>query len=140
MDDTLAKEYFASVPKAVQNGDEWLVPCNQSDAQMPDLLFTFEPPKATGTTHFPAGPGGSSTASYAASVSGKYFIGNLSGNNDGMCQANINQAGEGTGWDIILGDTFLVSQLVVFDVGSDNGNTDKRNPTKGQIGFAPKPA
>ena len=43
-------------------------------------------------------------------------------------------------WDIILGDVFLMTQLVVFDVADPNGSVDSSYPSHGQIGFAPKPA
>lgn len=67
------------------------------------------------------------------------MIGGASGKNDSMCSGSINANDKGNGWDVILGDVFLESQLVVFDLGSDNGSKDKSVPPKGQIGFAPKP-
>lgn len=77
---------------------------------------------------------------YNAVIPGKYFIGNPTGKNDGMCEAGIGNAISGEAFDVILGDVFMVSQLVIFDLGSPNGVVDSNYPTHGQIGFAPKPA
>lgn len=106
---------------------------------MPDFQVIFTPPKADSPTHYPAGKGGSSINPYTAVVPGQYLIGSGSGKNDGMCQGSISGTDKGNGWDVILGDAFLTSQLVVFDLSSDNGSKDKDAPSKGQIGFAPKP-
>jgi aspergillopepsin I len=106
---------------------------------MPDFQVFFKPPKAENPTHYPAGKGGSSIAPYTATVPGAYMIGSASGNNDGMCQGTITSNDKGNGWDIILGDVFLMSQLVVFDLGNSNGSKDKDAPAHGQVGFAPKP-
>jgi aspergillopepsin I len=77
---------------------------------------------------------------YHAVIPGEYFIGNPTGNDDGMCEAGIGNAGSGEAFDVVLGDVFMVSQLVVFDLGNPNGVVDSKYPTHGQIGFAPKPA
>lgn len=105
---------------------------------MPDFQLNFEPPAAA-NLNSPVGSGGIGSGPYTASVPGIYLIGNQSGKKDEMCQASISQSDKGNGWDIILGDAFLISQLVVFDAGSSNGNKDKSLPSRGQIGFAPKP-
>lgn len=57
-----------------------------------------------------------------------------------MCQGGMNNMGAEQPWDIILGDVFLMTQLVVFDVADPNGSVDSSYPSHGQIGFAPKPA
>lgn len=71
---------------------------------------------------------------------GQYLIGGLDGKNDGKCAGGISAQSKGNGWDYILGDVFLESQLVVFDLGqSVNGVADPGLPTRGQIGLGAKP-
>ena len=56
-----------------------------------------------------------------------------------MCQASITASEKTKNWDLILGDAFMMSQLVVFDMGGANGYSGKDWPERGQIGFASKP-
>lgn len=106
---------------------------------MPDFHLTFTPPKSVGDTHYPAGKGGSQVSqSYTAIIPGNYLIGVPTGK-DNMCFGAVSSVDKGSGWDIILGDVFLMSQLVVFDLGNSNGNKNKNLPIRGQIGFAQKP-
>jgi aspergillopepsin I len=115
------------------------VPCDPAAAKLPNLTITFTPPQPVSTLVQPGGSGGISTKPYQAVIPGEYIIGNPTGNNDGMCHAGINNAGSGQAWDAILGDVFMMSQLVVFDLGDENGSVDSKYPSHGQIGFAPKP-
>ena len=134
----LAKKYYALIPKATtQDSKNWFVPCD-AGASMPDLTFTFKPPPSS-NTNLPAGSGSTSQEAYNAVVPGSFLIGNLSGKNDGMCQASITASEKNKNWDLILGDAFLMSQLVVFDMGGANGYSGKDWPERGQIGFARKP-
>jgi len=138
-----AKAYYAAVPKSTTTDSKtWYVPCDPSSAAMPDFTVTFKPPTlaAGAPANFPAGPAGVKRDPYNAVVSGSFLIGGGSGKNDGMCQGAIQGTSNGNGWDAILGDVFMMSQLIVFDMGDPNGTKDKNMPEAGQIGFAPKPS
>ena len=56
-----------------------------------------------------------------------------------MCQSGLGKQDPGQGWDVILGNVFMMSQLIVFDMADPNGSVDSSFPSHGQIGFAPKP-
>jgi aspergillopepsin I len=134
-------EYFSTAPNAqLQSTGVYTVPCNPTTAALPKLTITFTPPQPVTSFIQPSSSGGINTQPYHAVIPGEYFIGNPTGKNDGMCQAGIGNVGSGQPWDIILGDVFLMSQLVIFDVGDPNGSVDSSYPSYGQIGFAPKPA
>ena len=135
----MAKKYYALLGSKATTTDSknWLVPCD-AGASMPDLTFTFQPPTSA-PVNLPTGGGGTSQKTYNAVVPGSFLIGNLSGKNDGMCQASITASEKTKNWDIILGDAFLMSQLVVFDMGGANGYSGKDWPERGQIGFSSKP-
>lgn len=134
-------EYFSAVPKSTQKSPGvYTVPCDPATAALPNLTITFTPPQPVASFVQPSSSGGLNTLPYHAVVPGEYFIGNPTGDNDGMCQAGIGNVGAGEPWDVILGDVFLMSQLVVFDLGDPNGSVDSNYPSHGQIGFAPKPA
>ncbi|KAH8599907.1 aspartic peptidase domain-containing protein [Bisporella sp. PMI_857] len=142
MPQDMAKKYFSAVPKSkTTDSKNWLVPCNASDAALPDLTITFSPPAPDkdAAIMLPAGKGGVKQEKYNAVVPGSLLIGNLSGKNDGMCQAGITGSDKSNGWDLILGDVFMMSQLIVFDIGDANGSRNKNFPERGQVGFAPKP-
>jgi aspergillopepsin I len=136
-------EYFSQVPSSqppASQGGTYLVPCDSTKAALPPLTFTFTPPAPKAQLVQPGGSGGLNTKPYNAVIPGNYFIGNPTGKNDGMCQAGLGAVGTGQAWDVILGDVFLMSQLVVFDLGDANGQNDENFPQHGQIGFAPKPS
>jgi aspergillopepsin I len=101
---------------------------------MPNFTITFTPSALVASFIQPSSSGGINTQPYHAVIPGEYFIGNPTGKNDGMCQAGINNVGSGQAWDIILGDVFLMSQLVVFDMADPNGSVDSNYPSHGQIG------
>jgi aspergillopepsin I len=77
---------------------------------------------------------------YNTVVPGEYLIANPTGNNDGMCQSGLGTQTSGQAWDIILGNVFMMTQLIVFDVADPNGSVDSKYPSHGQVGFAPKPS
>jgi aspergillopepsin I len=134
-------EYFSAVPKAQKQSEGvYTVPCDAGTAALPNFTITFTPSAPVASFIQPSSSGGINTQPYHAVIPGEYFIGNPTGKNDGMCQAGINNVGSGQAWDIILGDVFLMSQLVVFDMADSNGSVDSNYPSHGQIGFAPKPS
>jgi len=138
----MAKAYYAAVPKSTTTDSRsWFVPCDPAASTLVDYTIRFTPPslKAGISPNFPAGSGGVKRDPYNAVVPAANLIGSPSGKNDGMCQGGIMGVSSGNKWDIILGDAFMMSQLIVFDMGSVNGVDDKNMPTIGQIGFAPKP-
>ncbi|KIN05079.1 hypothetical protein OIDMADRAFT_101895 [Oidiodendron maius Zn] len=133
--------YFAAAPQAKKQSEGvYYVPCDATTAALPNFTITFTPPQPVASFIQPSSSGGINTRPYNAVIPGKYFIGNPTGKNDGMCQGGMNNMGAEQPWDIILGDVFLMTQLVVFDVADPNGSVDSSYPSHGQIGFAPKPA
>ena len=133
-------EYFGAAPNAKKQSEGvYNVPCDANTAALPDFTITFTPPQAVASFIQPSSSGGINTQPYNAVIPGKYFIGNPTGKNDGMCQGGMNNANSGQSWDIILGDLFLMTQLVVFDLADPNGSVDSSYPSHGQVGFAPKP-
>lgn len=133
-------EYFSAAPKAIKQSDgSYHVPCDAAAADLPKFTITFTPPKPVANFVQPSSSGGVNTEPYSAVIPGEYFIGNPTGNSDGLCQSGIQVQGSGQSWDIILGNVFMMSQLIVFDVADSNGSVDSSYPTHGQIGFAPKP-
>lgn len=133
-------KYFSAVPKAQKESDGvYTIPCDAATAALPNLTITFTPPKPVARFIQPSSSGGINTQPHHALIPGKYFIGNPTGKNDGMCQAGINTVSPEQPWDVILGDVFLMSQLVIFDMADPNGSADSSYPDHGQIGFAPKP-
>lgn len=135
----MAKKYYDLLGSKATTTDSknWFVPCDAGDS-MPDLTFTFQPPSSS-NANLPGGSSDTGQKAYNAVVPGSFLIGNLSGKNDGMCQASITASDKTKNWDLIFGDAFLMSQLVVFDMGGANGYSGKDWPERGQIGFTPKP-
>lgn len=133
-------EYFSAALKAkLHSTGLYTVSCDPAITILPDFTITFTPPTPAGSIIRPSGSGGINLGPCHAVIPGEYFIGNPTGDNDGMCEAAIGNMVSGDGFDVILGDVFLASQLVVFDLGDPNGEVDSKYPTHGQIGFAPKP-
>lgn len=133
-------KYFSAVPKAQKKSDGfYTVPCDAATAALPNLIINFTPPEPVASFIQPSSSGGINTKPYRVVIPGKFFIGNPTGKKDDMCQAGINNVTPDQPWDIILGDVFLMTQLVIFDLADPNGSVDSRYPNHGQIGFAPKP-
>lgn len=120
----IAKEYYAKVSGSEsKDGKQYTIPC---DATMPDFTIRFSPPALVSgaPSNFPAGNGGVKRDPYEAVVSGKYLIGNHVSNQPGSkCVGSLQGNDKGNGWDAILGDVFLMSQVcLLLSLNSEFGD------------------